>query len=367
VTERYDVVAIGAGPAGAVAAHGAARRGLDVLLLDRALFPRYKVCGCCLNARALGALDRAGLGDVVAGLKAVDLTRLEVHASTGVASMALTGSAGLSRNKFDEALVARARKAGAVFRDGVSATMGEVCGTDRKVHLRDREGARSEVRAGLVLVADGVSGSALRGHSQLGSHVRPGSRIGAGTILSVAPRTYRTGVVTLACGRRGYVGTVRIEDGRLDVAAALDPGLVNEAGGTGPAAAKILDEAGMPSIPALVDAAWRGTPALTRRRKKVAGEGFLILGDAAGYVEPFTGEGIAWALEGAVALNWDGDPAREWPEQYRRLVRSRQWGCRAVASLLRHPRLLHHAIGLADRNPRVAAPLVRRLTQPLSG
>lgn len=51
--EHYDVVVIGAGPAGSVAAYTAATQGLDVLLLDKARFPRFKVCGCCLNARAL--------------------------------------------------------------------------------------------------------------------------------------------------------------------------------------------------------------------------------------------------------------------------------------------------------------------------
>ncbi|MGH6855526.1 MAG: FAD-dependent oxidoreductase, partial [Aestuariivirga sp.] len=59
---EWDVVIVGAGPAGAFAAHAMARRGLWVLLVDKAAFPRYKVCGACLNPRALAVLNGAGLG-----------------------------------------------------------------------------------------------------------------------------------------------------------------------------------------------------------------------------------------------------------------------------------------------------------------
>jgi len=76
---RYDVVVVGAGPAGAVTAFTAARRGLEVLLLDRAVFPRFKVCGCCLNARALNTLERVGLADVVVELGAARLDRLDIR------------------------------------------------------------------------------------------------------------------------------------------------------------------------------------------------------------------------------------------------------------------------------------------------
>jgi len=62
VRRRWDVVVIGAGPAGAVAARQLALRRFDVLLVDKSQFPRDKVCGCCVNAAAITALRRAGLG-----------------------------------------------------------------------------------------------------------------------------------------------------------------------------------------------------------------------------------------------------------------------------------------------------------------
>src|SRR5437588_11962105 len=63
---RWDVAVVGAGPAGTTAARELARRGAAVLLLDRARFPRYKVCGCYLNGNALATLKALGLGGLTA-------------------------------------------------------------------------------------------------------------------------------------------------------------------------------------------------------------------------------------------------------------------------------------------------------------
>ena len=63
----WDALVIGAGPAGSVAARELARRGCRVLLVDKATFPRPKVCGCCVNGAAIRALERLGLGHVLDG------------------------------------------------------------------------------------------------------------------------------------------------------------------------------------------------------------------------------------------------------------------------------------------------------------
>ena len=63
VVTSWDAIVVGAGPGGAITAQSLARRGASVLLLDRQAFPRWKVCGGCLSAGALGALEAAGLGD----------------------------------------------------------------------------------------------------------------------------------------------------------------------------------------------------------------------------------------------------------------------------------------------------------------
>ena len=367
--DRYDVAVIGAGPAGSVAAYMAARQGLDVLLLDKARFPRVKVCGCCLNARALQALKSLELGGLQSELGTRSLTCLHVHAPGRHASFVLSGSVSVSRRRLDTALAGRAKQAGAHFVDGTTATMGPPEGTSRRVDLRLPDGTVRRVRAGVVLVADGLAGTALRGHRELDGRVARNSLMGAGTIVDHVPPGYGDAAVTLACGRGGYVGTVRLEQHQLNVAAALDRDFVLSAGGPGRAVQDLLKQNGLPPIPGLGSSAWRGTPALTRRRSAIAGERFFVLGDAAGYVEPFTGEGIAWAIEGAAAVGaasrvWNPGFARAWTRRHRVLVRRRQWGCRVVAGVLRRPRLARAIIGACGRTPALARPLVRHLTQP---
>lgn len=73
-------------------------------------------------------------------------------------------------------------------------------------------------------------------------------------------------------------------------------------GGLGRAAARLVREAGWPAPELFAELSWRGTPALTRRRTRISEERVFVLGDAAGYVEPFTGEGMAWALASGAAV-----------------------------------------------------------------
>src|SRR4029077_7750493 len=99
----------------------------------------------------------------------------------------------------------------------------------------------------------------------------------------------------------------------------------------------------------------RAPPPLTRRRPRLAGLRFFVLGDAAGYVEPFTGEGMAWALAAAVAVApladraavaWQPSLEREWERTSRQVVRHRQWTCRAAAAVLRRPWLTRAVVAL---------------------
>lgn len=73
---QWDVAVVGAGPAGALAARQVALAGAAVVLIDKASFPRGKVCGCCVNGAALGVLESVGLGDLPRRLGARPLTRV---------------------------------------------------------------------------------------------------------------------------------------------------------------------------------------------------------------------------------------------------------------------------------------------------
>ena len=353
----WDAVVIGAGPAGSVAARTAALQGLKVLLVDRATFPRRKVCGCCLNRHALSALAAAGLGDLPAKLGAVPLHRLKVGAGGRCADVRLPGGVALSREAFDTALIDEAVRAGATFLSGTA------------VHL-DAEGALSNgLTANAVIVADGLNGR-VRSDAPI---VTAGSRIGAGTVLDNAPHEYEAGTIFMATGRGGYVGLVRLEDGRLDVAAAFDAEFVREHG-LGGAAQRILRSSGLPAVPGLAEAHWRGTPPLTRAPVRVAGPRWFAIGDAAGYIEPFTGEGMAWAMAGAVAVvplveravHGERNLESEWIAVYRRCVGERQWTCRALAWSLKRPALCGLAVRGLRKIPALARPVVRSLNRPLA-
>ena len=78
ISPCWEVVIVGAGPAGALAAHGLANRGVRVLLVEQRLFPRWKVCGACLSPQALAALEAAGLADLVAAQGGQYLERLQL-------------------------------------------------------------------------------------------------------------------------------------------------------------------------------------------------------------------------------------------------------------------------------------------------
>src|SRR4051812_23302441 len=87
--KEWPVVVTGAGPAGSFLARGLARAGVEVLLIDRAEFPRWKVCGCCLNGAALEVLRSAGLGGLLADCGAVPLSSVSLSAAGRSVSLPL--------------------------------------------------------------------------------------------------------------------------------------------------------------------------------------------------------------------------------------------------------------------------------------
>lgn len=372
---EWDAVAIGAGPSGALAARQLALLGLRVLLVDKAAFPRGKVCGCCLNGAALGVLRAAGLGGLIDRLGARPLTKARIAAGRRRAELPLDDGAAVSRETLDAALVAEAIAAGAHFLPETTALVGPASATARLVTLGAAAASRT-IAAGVVLVADGLSGQALRDLPEFAPSVAVDARVAAGTVLDDGEADYADGTIHLACGRSGYLGLVRLEDGRLDLAAAFDREALRRAGQPAALAAEILREAHLP-VPADFDTAqWRGTVALTRRRTRLAGERLFLLGDAAGYVEPFTGEGMAWALSSALLVaplaaeasgNWSRVYAQRWERAQSSAFGAARRRCRWIALGLRSPRVAALGVAALGIAPWLAAPVVRRLNRPVRG
>jgi flavin-dependent dehydrogenase len=368
----WDIAVVGAGPAGATAARELARRGVGVLLIDRAIFPRSKVCGCYLNANAQATLAAVGLGELTNECGALPIHQFVLGTRGASARMPLPGGVLLSREVFDSALIHAAIAEGTDFLPGARATLEAVTGLTRTLTLT-QNGQLVQLQARVVLATDGLGGNLLARAGVTEAPPVRGSRIGAGVLLNDAPSFYAPGSIYMACSSRVYMGIERLEDGRLDMAGAFDAEWVRHVGGPGAAAALALSEIDWPVPPYLSKADWRGTVALTRKARRLAAERVFAVGDAAGYVEPFTGEGMAWALAGAAALaplaaravtHWHPGLAELWEARYQRLVRRRQWVCRGAAVLLRRPWLVRCVVGLLSAAPILGAPVVALLNHP---
>lgn len=351
VSRRWDAVVVGAGPGGSFAAREIARRGRSVLLVEKTRFPRWKVCGACLGRAGVTTLERAGLGGMLAqaGARPVERTRLIWRGRS--VTIPMRGMVALSRGALDTALVREAQHAGVVFLDGARASWS----SDGDLWVND---TRVETRS--VVLAGGLRTAEPDGSG--GAWVEGGSWIGLGVSAASESRESgrEAGELTMVVGAGGYVGMVRTEDGMVNWAAAVDPALIRERGSPAEAVRALCAEAGVDlGVP---HAGWVGTPALTRRTPAQSGRIYRV-GDAAGYVEPITGEGMSWALLGAARLAPILDRALEvnrhpqaWARAHARMFRVRRARCRAVARTLRSPLAMRVGMGVlgSEHSPRSA-------------
>jgi len=345
------------------------------LLVEKREYPRWKVCGCCLNAQAQAVLAAVGQGQLIDAQGGVPLRRLQLGHRGQRASLALPDGRALSRERFDQALVEAAIAAGACFQASTTARLGPADASGRTVTLQERGSSQPQtVRAQVVLVAAGLAQRCIPASEAGAPIIQRHSRIGAGCVLPDAAAAYPAGSIHMAIGRAGYVGLVRREDGQLNLAAAFDRQALHSAtpgkNGAALAARAVLSSAGLPIPVGLEQARWQVTPALSRRAAVVAGERFLVLGDAAGYVEPFTGEGMAWALTAGAAAaplalagldGWSPALERRWQRELQLRIGRRQRLCRGLALLLRQPGATALAFGLSQHLPALAEQLVAQL------
>ena len=367
---RGEAVIIGAGVAGGVAAIRLAEAGWGVTLVERRTTPDDKVCGCCVHRRGWRILREMGVPAEI-GRRLSSLALVGVRRDRRPRRLRLPWLHGrvVARSRLDAALLERAAAAGVTIRTGVTA---EVRGGDGEVALSD--GTRLSGDA--VLVADGLAGGSLRGLPGWEVRTDPRGPVGSGTILPAdlasrfGPPPGRVWMMIHTFGdgqqrpRHGAaerlrrppapgrvdLGLVRLPDGRLDLGMAVRRGSAAPAAfpvTPGAGAAEVLAMAGHPELAAATGRApWRSVGRLTRRRARVADAGarVLVIGDAAGYAEPLTGEGMAWAaadgraaadlLAASAADAVDVDVARAWTERARRRSRIHR-ACGRRAALAR--------------------------------
>lgn len=384
-SRRWDLVVVGAGPAGVLAALEARRGGMRVLLLDRHAFPRDKVCGGCLGPTGWTVLEQYGLADERTRGGGPALTAFSLHAGGATVRLPLDGGGdhgyrAVSRRQFDESLVQQAVREGVAWMSGcrvVGATVkSDTVKSDTVRVLGRREGTEIAFEAALLILACGLSGAVLERFGLGTTRVEESAPLGlAATVEShlAAGGAWPGGdEIAMYAGTHGYVGLCRIGDGRLHIAAALDPRSLRAEGAEGAAAVmrRIIESAGGDGRFIDLMSSPKGTPRLTRHAARVATERILVAGDAAAYVEPVTGEGMTWALlsgrlAGQHAVQafrdgWSADIARSYERAWRRCVGARTSGCRRVSWLLRHPELLRLAILVLARSRR----LRRRVVGP---
>jgi geranylgeranyl reductase family protein len=354
-----DVLVVGAGPAGAAAGLAARRRGLDVLVVDKATFPRDKTCGDGLTTAALRFLEQLGV-DIRAlpGYMPVRETVL-VSPSGRQVSLPLPPdgdhAAVVPRVELDAAIVAKAREAGVEVRDGTPVTGIDVASDGVSVAL----GTDGTVRAGVVVAADGH-------YSFVRRSVRPAAPPELGTWHAF--RQYFQGVDD----RRlwvlfepdllpGYAWVFPLPGRRANVGF----GVLRHPGMSGkelnarwrevlarPIVRKVLGP------DAEAEATHRAWPIPASFEYDALADGrVLYVGDAANVVDPLTGEGIAQAIETAV-LAIDaiaaGDPAgsgRRYKEGVRRSLGRDLRFAAALQRVLRSRRGARGAVRAAGLTP----------------
>lgn len=363
--KSHDVVVAGAGPAGAFAALLLARAGRRVLLADKADFPREKVCGCCVNGCAVARLESQGIA--LAGCDdSVSISEIEIRHRQQVMAKSAAGGVVIPRGSLDQLIVEKAVASGVEF-----IPRARVAVVSREASAITVSCGERTFAADILVEATGLAG---RVDETRGAEVtNANSHLGAaatfrGTLFDVPP-----GRIAMHVGRGGYVGMVRFAGGDLHAAAALSPALVKENGSIGKAAEGILRSCGLKPYHAMDAVEWKGTTFLTRQRIDFSTPRQFTIGDAAGYWEPFTGEGIAWALESAAELipfalqPWSEAIGRRWNAVARDSLRRRQRTARHVAWFLRRP----HIVGAILHGDQFLSPIysriVHRMTAPPAG
>ncbi|GAB4549035.1 MAG: FAD-dependent oxidoreductase [Phycisphaerales bacterium] len=349
----YDAAVIGAGPAGALAALRLVRSGVRTLLVDKATFPRHKVCGCCLAPAGQAVLARCGAESALEDAARVE--RLDVRHASGRVHARTPLYRVIDRATMDARLVDLARDAGCVVRFGAGAVV-----TDDGVSIDG-----DPVRTRIVLCADGLGGSSLRDRAGFGWAVRRASRIGVGCVVDRVEGD-GAGAITMCVGDDGYCGVARLADGRAVIAAALAPDAVRTSG-VRTLVHDLLASGGVRAD--MADATLRGAPALTRTRCGLEdGARVFVVGDAAGYVEPFTGEGMSWALRAgervrdhALAALGGVYEDGTWTRAVLGERRGSTAGCRAVTYVLRRPMLTSLCARVARVSPGLASMVTGRV------
>lgn len=383
-THDAEVIVVGGGPAGAATAFFLARAGLDVLVLDRAHFPRDKPCSEYLSPQASRLLHELGLLESLERGPSAKLAGMRISSPNGTTFEGMFGavkgfsgfrSEGLSvrRPILDHAILSRAREVGARVREGAQVrdvardTDGRIAGVTVAV-----EGRVSTLRAPLVIGADGLRSVVAR-RTGLGAHGRWPSRLAL--VTHYAGVSHERDIGEMHVLRGGYLGIAPVGGGLTNVALVVPTWRRDEIrGDPAPLLDRTIDQ--HPAIAARLAgagrvAAIRAVGPFNWRARIAVAPGVALVGDAADFFDPFTGEGIYAAMRGAELLTqyaWEAARAAnsrahvvalEAYDRCRRNEFAGKWAVeRAIGTAVAWPGLMNLAAAALARRPELADTLV---------
>ena len=357
----FDVAIIGGGPAGSSCAAFCAAAGLRTLVLEREKFPREKVCGDCLNPACWPVLRRLELAKRVRSLPHGKLDRVEF---IGIGGRRVTvelpvgddAEIAVKRSLFDQLLLDRARELGATVFESVTVTA--LSSPDPRTDHWVISAGEKTFRGRTLVAADGRNSTVARLCG-----LRPRSakeRVALQTHWPLPPDFGAR--VVLEFRPEGYSGQAPVGGGALNICLVSVPRRI--------APLRAWAEACF-QIPS--DHSWRTITPLTREPISPGQPGLFLVGDAARVVEPFTGEGIYYALASgelaarAIILRRDGGSAEDvaiaYSAAHAELYRGRLWINRLARAAVLSPRVASAFLKVARFQPAILRSLTAKIVR----
>jgi flavin-dependent dehydrogenase len=368
-----DVAIVGGGPAGAITALLLARAGLEVTVFERAPAWHWRACGVFSSPVTVAALRDLGIGESELARVARPVTEMRVETPSGT-SFGLTyggsgtiadSAVGFDRSTLDRWLLELARQAGATVELGVTVTSVELRqGNRRTARLglgRAGRRASATIEARVLVGADGLGSIVARS-----TGVARRSALGPRLALSFHvpdPEGSAAHAARMVVIKDGYVGLAPVPGERVNVGIVLGRpwfDRIRTLGAQAVARQVLADlpDRGRAFEPRVLDRV-AGVSPLGRSAARQAGDGWLLVGDAAGFLDPFTGEGLHRAVVSAQLAaesiieslaSARGDRLSTYQQAMRRAFGTKDLVTRIIQAFVARPALFEYAARrLADR------------------